>query len=49
MTGTNGRDGMEDTMATLALIVFIGFIAAQFLSVVYAARCASAVPVRVKR
>ena len=48
MTGTNGRDGMEDTMATLALIVFIGFITAQFLSVVYAAQY-SAVDVRSSR
>jgi hypothetical protein len=33
-------------MATLGLIVFVGFIAAQFLSVVYAARYGSPVEVR---
>ena len=37
---------MEDTMATLGMIAFTGLIAAQFLSVVYAAQYGSAVEVR---
>jgi hypothetical protein len=36
-------------MATLGLIAFTALIAAQFLSVVYAARYRSAVPVRIDR
>lgn len=36
-------------MATLGLIAFTGLIAAQFLSVVYAARYASPVAVRIGR
>jgi hypothetical protein len=39
---------MEDIMATLGLIAFTGLIAAQFLSIVYAARY-SAVEVRANR
>jgi hypothetical protein len=40
---------MEETMATLDLIAFTGLIAAQFLSVIYAARYASALAVRSDR
>ena len=36
-------------MATLGLIAFSGLIAAQFLSVVYAARYGSAIAVRIDR
>lgn len=40
---------MEDLMATLGLITFAGVIAAQFLSVVYAAKyAAKSAPVEVR-
>lgn len=40
---------MEIPMPTLGLIAFTALIAAQVLSVVYAARYGSAVPVRIDR
>jgi hypothetical protein len=40
---------MEKNMATLGLIAFSGLIAAQFLSVIYAARYSSALAVRSDR
>ena len=50
MIGPTGRraswNRMEDTMATLSLIAFTGLIAAQFLSVVYAAQYGAAIEVR---
>ena len=38
MTGPTAALGRRTPVATLGLIAFVGLIAAQFLSVVYAAR-----------
>jgi hypothetical protein len=49
MTGRMAAPGTEDFMASLGSIAFTALIAAQFLSVVYAARYTTPVAVRAGR